>query len=667
MGAKTWQTLVWISLLTWACTGDKDGEEDTATPLSDEDEGDADDLSDIDGDGYTTSDGDCNDGDAAVHPDADEACNGVDDNCDGEVDEGVTTTWYQDADGDGYGNPNASVDACEAPDQMVDNASDCDDLDASVSPDGIELCNEADDDCDGDIDEDATDGGPWYHDADSDEYGDPDSYETTCEQPSGTVTDDSDCDDDDDQVFPGSTATETPGDGIDTDCDGADVCDDLDCDGQADLLVVGYNDDDGSYGDANILLYYGTDFADADATEFEGLSGWSAGARDLNQDGYVDLVIGNHTDGSSRYVDSYVYWGSASGYSDSDRTDIESVGAAEVLIEDLDGDGYLDLAFANASTGGNSGFNIDSYIYWGSSSGYSESDRTDLPTSGGWALGADDLDGDGLTDLVVCNYYDEDGSRYYEVESLIYWGDSSRFTTETTTGLPTAGCRDVHVEDLDGDGQSDLVFANSYDNTGSWQIDSTIFWNDGARFDDPDTTGLPTSWTYGMTAADVDGDGDTDLLFASLWGDDGYEAESYVYWNEGGTFDEADHCALPTMGAYTIYAADLDDDGVSEVLVPSSWDDDDANETWSHIFWTVTPEHCECGETLLPTLAPLEMSIGDLDNDGYMDLAYASSSYVSYDTETLIYWGSADGYDENAVTGIATDHGVSSAPLMIGL
>jgi nicotinamidase-related amidase len=165
----------------------------------------------------------------------------------------------------------------------------------------------------------------------------------------------------------------------------------------------------------------------------------------------------------------------------------------------------------------------------------------------------------------------------------------------------------------------------------------------------------------------VDGDGDTDLLFASLWGDESYEAESYVYWNDGGTFDEADHCALPTMGAHTIYAEDLDQDGVSEVLVPSSWDDDTANETWSHIFWTVTPDHCEGGETQLPTLAPLEMSIGDLDGDGHPDLAFASSSYVSYATETLIYWGSADGYDETAVTGIAADHGVSSAPFMIGL
>ena len=55
---------------------------------------------DQDGDGYFGSGDDCNDGDAGINPGATEICNGLDDNCDGAVDEGVEQTWYQDADGD---------------------------------------------------------------------------------------------------------------------------------------------------------------------------------------------------------------------------------------------------------------------------------------------------------------------------------------------------------------------------------------------------------------------------------------------------------------------------------------------------------------------------------------------------------------------------------------
>jgi hypothetical protein len=120
---------------------------------------------DADGDGFPASE-DCDDDDPAIHPDASELCNGADDDCDGDTDEGVTLTFWADSDGDGVGDPAAPVEACALEDGLVDNADDCDDSDPAVNPSAEEICNEIDDDCDLGVDEGVTT--TFYVDADED-------------------------------------------------------------------------------------------------------------------------------------------------------------------------------------------------------------------------------------------------------------------------------------------------------------------------------------------------------------------------------------------------------------------------------------------------------------------------------------------------------------------
>src|SRR5438132_5704829 len=95
----------------------------------------------------------CYDASSSDHPGATEVCNGIDDNCNGQIDEGVKLTFYADADGDGYGNANVTTLACSAPSGYVSNSTDCNDANAAVHPGATEVCNGIDDNCNGQIDE----------------------------------------------------------------------------------------------------------------------------------------------------------------------------------------------------------------------------------------------------------------------------------------------------------------------------------------------------------------------------------------------------------------------------------------------------------------------------------------------------------------------------------
>ena len=107
-------------------------------------------LDDLDGDGFA-SNVDCDDNNPNVYPGADELCNNLDDNCDGNVDESITLVpYYLDNDNDGYGDDNNSVDDCMLPDGYVEIGGDCDDNDAAINPDAVEIVNNGiDEDCNG--------------------------------------------------------------------------------------------------------------------------------------------------------------------------------------------------------------------------------------------------------------------------------------------------------------------------------------------------------------------------------------------------------------------------------------------------------------------------------------------------------------------------------------
>jgi hypothetical protein len=167
--------------------------------------------------GYVENDLDCNDSSPMVSPDRTEACNGVDDDCNGAVDDGYEMTeWFEDADGDGRGDPLVVAVACAPPVDFVSVGGDCDDTDPQVHGDMAELCDEKDNDCDGITDEDLSEL-VFYRDLDGDGYGTLEDEIIDCAPVPGYVVEGTDCNDSDASIWPGRSEACN---GIDDNCDG---------------------------------------------------------------------------------------------------------------------------------------------------------------------------------------------------------------------------------------------------------------------------------------------------------------------------------------------------------------------------------------------------------------------------------------------------------------
>ena len=244
---------------------------------------------DADDDGYPAST-DCDDDNAEINPGAEEVCDGLDNNCDDQVDEDLFQTVYADADDDGFGDPDTVADVCEMPEGYVAAAGDCDDTNIDINPLAAEVCDGVDNNCD-----DLTDEGTLivsYADVDGDGFGDEETRTETCEVPDGNVETAGDCDDADELIHPDADEV----------CDGSDNnCDDVTDEDAIDRGTF-YVDEDGDG--------YGTEASAELSCEMP--EGYAAAAGDCNDDaadispGLAEACDGLDTDCDGETDEDYV-------------------------------------------------------------------------------------------------------------------------------------------------------------------------------------------------------------------------------------------------------------------------------------------------------------------------------------------------------------------------
>ncbi len=345
-------------------------------------------------------------------------------------------------------------------------------------------------------------------------------------------------------------------------------------------------------------------------------------AYDVNGDGLPDLAFSSYGTGpTSPDGSSWVFLGSPAGWYDAPFHTFTTTAATDILMEDLNGDGHADVVITQDLRYGQP---RPSLLFLGGEDGWSDDPDVEFNTSGCQAVEAADLDDDGLADLVfACEgtdsllFYqesagfcgtvpshkfstigakavavgdiDDDGNldlvfanhydgETYLIESHVYWGQTGRGFKANPDELPTKGATDAAIADLDGDGDLDVVFANFRNESGGYESDAGIFINDGSG--GLTTTSMHyvgTNGAYGVAVVDLDGMGVLDLVFACRNNGTGYQVPSEVFMSAWGSWSFEPTMFLPTTGAVDVLPVSLSDPDlggyVSEAITPDPTDD----------------------------------------------------------------------------------------------
>jgi hypothetical protein len=394
---------------------------------------------------------------------------------------------------------------------------------------------------------------------------------------------------------------------------------DMDNDGDMDILSASLFDD--------TIAWYENDGSTDPSWAASDIAESADGARsvfaaDIDNDGDMDIL-------SASQIDNTIAWYENDGAADPSWTasDIATSadGAWSVFAADMDNDGDMDVLSASYS---------DDTIAWYENTATFSFDPTwtasDIATSANAASGvfAADMDNDGDMDILSASFADDTVAWYENLGDTDGDGNLDWTASDITTSAD--GAYSVFAADIDGDGDMDVLSASANDDTIAWYENLGDTDDDGVLDWDPANIATNADGAWSVFAADMDNDGDIDVLSAAYGTDDG------IAWYENdlsGTTGWTASDIADTDGAQSVFAADMDNDGDMDILSASRNDDIIAwyeNDGAADPSWTASNIATSADQ-------PQSVFAADMDNDGDMDIVSAS------DGDDTIAWYENDG------------------------
>ena len=396
-------------------------------------------------------------------------------------------------------------------------------------------------------------------------------------------------------------------------------------------------------------LYYGSanGFSKHNRQSIQTIGAWGANAADLNNDGWIDLLVCNNQEHYSYEVPSFIYWNGPDGFQETKRTCLYEHGAEGNAIADFNNDGYLDVLITSMM--GNSRGDYDQlYLYYGKNDGrFDVNNRVNLIGREAYEQAFADLNDDGQVDIIVINRGE---TTRLDNEAWIYWNNENKFSTWDMTGLPSYNGLGVQVADLDRNGYLDIIISNGTpaNSKGRSLPGSFIYWGNEKGWPVTDRTELPTKMTRSCTVCDINYDGDLDLIFGNQTG-----GLATIFYGDGTrNYSIKNSMQLEkSQGSGMAGVADLNKDGLLDIAFAHD----------KNVLVYYQKKNFQFGEPVLPPVPAKTMTIGDVNNDGWLDLVcplYKGESNRSGYSRVLL--GSEEGFDINHTLEFYTDGGTGA-------
>jgi hypothetical protein len=404
--------------------------------------------------------------------------------------------------------------------------------------------------------------------------------------------------------------------------------------------------------------------------------GGRAEIADLNQDGFLDIVLCNFMHNYRPDQNAYVYWGSAQGFEPTRRTELPAYWSSGVAVADLNSDGMLDIVLANKGDERNESrqffrFHQESYVYWGDVKGFDESRRTSIPTISATDVADGDFNGDRFPDLAFVNHNSRELSVY------LYFGDGTGVFTESRRQVLSreqlhmeksqlgdfgfiGGMQTLNATEIDGDPYTDLVVA------GTDKV--VIFRGSASGLEKDGLAVLPARTCKAVAADDLNGDGFVDVVVANQgkWAET--PPDSTIFWGSRDGFSPENHMDLPTAGAGTVQIADFDGNGYPDILFGNSRGGQGGldseilpkrnTDVFSYIYWGSARGFHRFHRSEIFGFGVNGSAVADLNEDGALDIFLSCHLSGGDVLPSVIFWGDDEHYYSSANTTFLTPGGL---------